>query len=153
MVIRLLPEQIAHRWKLIKYAIANSLPPIAGESHEKMNNILLSLLTGEMQCWVRIEDRIDLIIITKVIEDDSSETKSLLLYCMFGFGTGNKGMWRELYDTLQKYGASRGCDRAIAYTDVPEVEMIWKWLGGQANYKLLSMPIMRRNDVLQEDRD
>ena len=150
MVIRLLPVQISNHWEVIKCAIEDSLPPIAGESPEKMNRILMNLLDGKMQCWVRVDEdkKINLIVVTTISEDFCSGTKTLLLYCAFGYGSGHKVMWKELYDTFYKFGQSRGCDRCIAYSDNEYLIKILEYLGGDARYRMITFPIGEPDESL-----
>ena len=44
MLVRFFPHQVAEHWELLGEGIRAGLPPIAGESDEKMNNVLKNIL-------------------------------------------------------------------------------------------------------------
>lgn len=143
MLVKLLANNIASNWNIIKYAAENSLPPIVWEDSDTMNNILQSLLDDRMQCWVsyKKDETIDGVIITTVSDDIASKSKNLLIYCLYAFKETDKDTWIEGWQTLSKYGKSIGCQRMIAYTDEPKmVNITWK-LGGEARYTFCTLPI------------
>ena len=144
MLVKLLPANIAEYWDIIKYAAENSLPPIVWENQNTMNNILESLLSDRMQCWVSYKEeghKIDGVVITTVSEDLASGSKNLLIYCLYAFGDTDKDTWVEGWTALSKYGKSLGCHRMVAYTEEPKmVQITWK-LGGDARYTFCTLPI------------
>ena len=85
MINRLLPDQISKFWDIIKYALEQTLPPFVIKHSDNMNYILSSLLSGKTSCWVSYEknedaSKINGIILTKIVFDDATHTKNLLLY-------------------------------------------------------------------------
>ena len=52
MLVKFFPHQVAEHWEVLKVGIEESLPPTVGESRDKMNNILESILIGDLTCWV-----------------------------------------------------------------------------------------------------
>lgn len=146
MLTLLLPEQVSEYWNIIKYGIESSLPPTIGESPDKMNRILSSLLCNRLQCWAsykKVEDKIVLegIVVTKILYDDGSDTRNLLIYCLYGYKEVGKGSWLEGLKALAKYANAKRCSRIIAYTDVPYIVDIVKKLGGEAKYTFVSLGI------------
>lgn len=142
----MLPEQIAEYWEVIKFAIENSLPPIANESYDKMTRILENLINENMQCWVSYSDNdnkkvLEGIVITTIVGDYCSNIKSLLIYSLYGFSTLDDRIWAEGYNTIAKWGKSVGCNRITAYTDVDRIKDIVKSLGGEAKYTFISLPL------------
>ena len=148
MLLRLLPDQVAKYWDEIKGAIEASLPPVVGESDDKMNNILSTILVGGMDCWLsyrKLKEGFEVtgLLVTTVVVDNCSGTRSLLLYVLFspeGVELGNDG-WAEGFEALSKYGKSVGCNRITGYTDVDYVIEMAETLGGEARYKFVSVPI------------
>lgn len=124
MINKLLPEQISNLWDIIKYAIEESLPPIVTKNQDSMNRILASLLSGKMSCWISYtkgekESKFDAVILTKIIFDDATYTKNLLLYSVYGYTKMEPRHWMEGFAFMSKYALAQGCDRLIAYTEVP----------------------------------
>jgi len=152
MLTRLLPDQIADFWEIIKYGIEQSLPPIAGEHPDKMNRMLASLLSSKAQCWAsytkeRAVNRFEGIILTKMLYDDVSDTKSLLLYCLYGYNSITEGSWPVALESILKYANSKGCTQVVAYSNIPRVIKIAEGLGGDTKYTFISFNVdelMRR---------
>jgi len=148
MLVKLLPDQISKFWDVIRYAIEESLPPVAGEGPDKMNKILMSLLSGKSQCWasyVREEEqpRFEGLVVTKILYDDVSDTKNLLIYCLYGYDRVNRTTWKNGLKTLVKYAIGKNCHRIIGYTDVPFILETVKRLGGDTRYIFVSLPVRK----------
>jgi len=146
MINRLLPDQIAQFWDLIKYAVEHSLPPIVAEHPDKMNRILSSALSGGIDVWASYNkgegtNKFEGLILTKFLYDDSSNTKSLLIYCLYGFSEFAKDSWNQGINAIAKYAKSRGCAQIVAYTDSHHIINIVKRLGGNASYTYLKFNI------------
>ncbi len=146
MLTKLMPEQISAFWNIIKYAIEESLPPIVGESPDKMNKILAALLCGKAQCWASYdktekENRFEGIVITNIVEDSISDTKNFLIYCLYGYENVDKKNWLNGFKSLVKYATARGCSRIIGYSDVPLILRLVKRLGGETKYTFISLPL------------
>ncbi len=145
MLIKLLPEQISKFWDVVKYAIEESLPPIASDHPDKMNRILSSALSDEIGVWVSYthgdNTKIDAVILTKVNYDDASGSKSMLIYCLYGFRKVSEEIWHSWFDAVRKYAISRGCSRVVAYTDVPKVIEMAKSLGGNVDYTFITFDL------------
>jgi hypothetical protein len=146
MLIRLLSEQISNHWPIIKAAITESLPPIAGESSEKMNRILENLLCDKMQCWVGCKvdankQEIEGVAVTTISYDFCSDTRSLLIYCLYGYQKIEKQTWLDGLGTLTSYARSKGCIRIIAYSNLDYIIGLAAGLGADVDYRLISFNI------------
>jgi len=146
MLTKLLPDQISAFWDIIKYAIEESLPPIAGESPDKMNNILTSLLNGKAECWAshRMEgnNRIfEGVAITKLQLDDISNTKGLLIYCLYGYEKTVRESWTAAFLVLAKYAKSKGCTRISSYVNLPYLINLAKEFNANVDYTYIVFPI------------
>lgn len=144
MLIKLLSEQIAKYWDVIKYAVEESVPPIANENYDKMNRILEALLNGSMDCWVSVNDenkKIEAIVVTTFSEDYCSGVRNLLIYSIFGYNEISDKSWAEGFETLSKWAKSCGCIRIIAYTDVDRIKEVVNSIGGNTRYSLVSIPL------------
>ena len=146
MLTRLLPDQVSNLWSIIKYAVEESLPPIAGESPNKMNNILTALLCSKAQCWMSYTksgegNKFEGLVITEITHDDISDTKSLLIYCLYGFEEISKSSWTGGMKALVKFAASRGCSNITAYSEVPSIISLVERLGGEAKYRFIKIPL------------
>ena len=75
MIIKLDADQIAKHWDVIKFGIQESVPPITYGSQNTLNNMLQSMLTGQMQCWVLMNG-------TQKIQGVADVNTLLLSYCL-----------------------------------------------------------------------
>ena len=155
MLIRLLPDQISQFWNVIKYAIEQSLPPIAYEHPDKLNRILSAAISGKVEVWVSYTktqevNKLEGVVVTKILYDDASGTKNLLIYCLYGYEKVNSDSWLIGLTALVKYAKSRGCSQIISYSDIPHIIDIVKYLGGEARYTFLSFDVNKSVQNLNE---
>lgn len=146
MLIKLLPDQAVKYWEDIKVAVEESLPPTVGMQSDRMSNILQALLTDEVTAWVSVEEREDANIVTGIVLttftfDKISGTKSLLIYCVYGYSEATKDSWLAGGDTLAKFAKSEGCHRIIGYTDVNSIIKYVERIGGDTRFTLVSLPM------------
>lgn len=145
MLTKLLPEQIAKFWPIIKYAVEESLPPLAKDHPDKMSRILSSALSGSIDVWVAYtrgdKIKVEGIILTTFTHDEVSGTKSMLIYCLYGYEVISGSSWIEGIKSLKKYAKSKKCSRIIAYSSNSNVIEIARRLGANAEYTFLSFDI------------
>jgi hypothetical protein len=139
MLTKLIPSQVAQFWNVIKYSLEQSLPPIAGDSPERMNRILASCLSGTSDVWVsyeRTDDNVKFngIAVTRILFDDVSYTRSLLIYSLFGYGKFETREWLLGLKSLADYAKSKRCSQIVAYTDNQQIVSLVKRLGGESRY-------------------
>lgn len=152
MLTRLLPDQISSFWDVIKFAIEESLPPIVGESYDKMNRILAAAISGKIDVWAAHSkhdgvSRLEGILLTKFLYDDASNTKNMLIYCIYSYTKISGKSWLYGLDKLAKYAKSRGCSQIVAYTDVQYIIDLVNRLGGDTRYTFISFDV---NKIVQK---
>jgi hypothetical protein len=150
MLLRLLPDQVARYWEeVFRDQMAATLPHIQGQVSEveKMNNILESFLLGQLVMWLSYEKgeegmiKISGFLVTQLIVDGPSRTKSCLIYSIYspdGFGDQQ---WLEGFKALSEYARSRGCTRITAYTQSPLIVRRAEQFGSDL-YTFISQPIV-----------
>jgi len=148
MMNQLLPDQISKFWDIIKYAIEQSTPPIVSESPNKMNNILMAALSGDIDVWVSYEReegkvKFNGVVLTEILFDKPSRTKNLLIYCLYGYEKISEDSWKHVVLALLKYAKSKGCNQVVAYTKVPYIIKVVKSLGGEADYTFCAFDTSR----------
>jgi len=142
MLTLLIPEQISKFWDVIKYAVEQSLPPISGEHPDKINHILSAALSGKVNVWVSHKDRkFEAIVLTTSMYDVISDTRNLLIYCLYGYNKIDRNSWLEGLIALSKYAKSRKFNQITAYTDVDHIINMAKHLGGEARYTFISFDV------------
>ena len=146
MINIMLPEQISAFWDVVKYGIEQSLPPVAGDHPDRMNRILSALLSGKLVCWAAYEkgekeNRFEGLMITDIVYDGGSDTKSLLIYSLFGYDTISSKTWQEGIQVLVKYAISKKCSKITAYTNIPHMVKMANQLGGEASWTFCSFNV------------
>ena len=148
-----MPDQIANFWDIIKYAVEESLPPIVGDHPDKMNRILASLLCGKTECWASYRKNNDGIIfegicLTKIIYDDASDTRNLLLYTVYGYEKTIENTWMDAFLSVAKYAKAKKCSQIIAYSAVPYLIEKAKKYGGNTDFTLISFNIQETSNKI-----
>ena len=147
MLTKLLPDQIASFWNVIKYAIEDSIPPTATWTPNMTNKILSSLLCGKSHCWISYvkgeQRKLEGVVVTQVLYDDISDTRNLLIYCLCSYDGFRESSWSNGLKALVKFAASRNCKNIVAYTDVPNIIKMVKKLGGETNQTFISLPLLK----------
>lgn len=145
MLVKLLPDQISKFWDVIKYAVEQSLPPVVGESPNKMQNILASAMDGSIDVWASYEktdkNKFEGIVLTEFLHDKGSRTNNLLIYCLYGYNDVSNESWVSGLESIIKYASGRKCNQVVAYSDNPHIIKIVKRLGGEAKYTFLSFNV------------
>jgi hypothetical protein len=147
MISQLLPDQISRFWPVIKYAVEQALPPTVGEHPDKMNRILSGMLCGKLDVWASYRHlpdetiKFDGIIVTQILYDDASNTKSLLIYAVFAYEQTIPSTGAEILETLSKYALSKGCTKFVGYSSVPYIIEQAKKFGGDTSFTFISFPI------------
>lgn len=146
MLIKLLPEQVAERWDLIRFALSESLPPVVISGPHTYNNILTTALCERMQVWFGVSEKdgkrtLDVIIVTTRAEDAVSGSASLLIYSMYAFSQLAPRDWQEYYEALSKYAKSVGCGSMSAYTENIKIINAAMQIRGSKQEVYLTIPI------------
>lgn len=146
MLVRFFPHQVAEHWDVIKVGIEESLPPIISQDEDKMNKVLESLLLGNLQCWIsyateELGSSVDGMVCTRILYDDVSDTRNLLVYCAYAFDKTIKDTWISGLATLNEYGLKMNCSQLIGYTSVASVINIAKRLDWDTSFTFISIPI------------
>ena len=148
MLNKMLPDQVAKFWDIIKYAVEQSLPPVVGENPNKMNRILAAALSDRIDVWAsytRIgeQTKFEGIVLTKILYDDCSDTSNLLIYCIYGYEAVSKQSWPEALMTLIKYAKAKNCQQVIAYTEFPYIVEIAHRIGADVRFTFLSFDVSK----------
>jgi hypothetical protein len=126
--------------------VEESLPPVVGQHSDRMQNILRAVLTEDVTVWVSAEKRNDKntitgIVLTSFVFDGISGTKSLLIYCVYGYGDALSESWTSGVETLRKFAKVNECHRMIGYTNVPSLIALAKRSGADTQYTFVSFSL------------
>lgn len=150
VLIRLTTDQISNFWDIIKYSVEESLPSVAKLEAGTMGEILDDLLSGTADCWVSYQrgnnNKIDGVVVTKVVIDDISRTRNLLIYSVFAYTQSVKESWLEGLVVLGKWAKSKKCYQVLGFTTEPKVVQIVNKLGGDSSTTLVKFNV---DDILE----
>ena len=148
MLLQVMPEQVIRLKPIIKEAVDKAIPPIKGESAQKFNNIMTGLLSGRFVGWIvyrQLAGRKKSIgfMITTIVYDEVTETKSLLVYCLYVYERSVANDWIEGLEALEKYALSKGCVRITGMIMDDALLRRVVMLGGGVDYHFISIPLRR----------
>lgn len=141
MLIKLEPEQISDIWETIKFAIEKALPPMVMSNPEAMNNILLALMDKRLTCWSYQGDIVEAILTTQIVEDFASGQRNLLIYSAYTFKNLENADRKIIFEILKKYAKKYKCNNITAYTTLLPMIRLAKQLGGETEYRFISLPV------------
>ena len=155
LVTKLLPEQISAFWDIIKFAIDESLPPIVNDHPDRMNRILSACLRGTLEVWAEYVKegesvKFEGIALTQFLYDESSGTKNMLVYCLYGYNPIDPGSWARTLAVVTKYAKEKKCDQLVAYSSIPHIINLAKGLGANTDYTFISFNVNESVKKLNE---
>lgn len=138
MINKLTLEQVSQFWDIVKYGLERSLPPDVVGYDKTMSWVLAAALSGKVDVWAsytKHQGKITLngIVVTKLVYDDTSDTKNLLIYSLYGYSQIPKESWKEALVCIAEYANSLGCLSVLAYSTNPQVIKMAEALGADIN--------------------
>jgi hypothetical protein len=144
MIIKLLPEQIAENWDVIRFGFMSTHPAYMKVTPVQIRNILSNLLGGMVQCWFILEEgakEISGFVLTAVVEDYISGTKSLNIYDLYSYKQFSPDVWSSGMVALKEFATANNCINLTAQTDIPQVVEIAKKLGFNVNTTFMVLEV------------
>jgi len=132
LVIRLQPEIVSQYWDVVKIALNKSMPPLAnGAEESEMTAVLSKLLSGGMQAWLVQDDSREPVgmCVTKVVEDQGTEMRGLLIYAIYGVKPFSIAIMKELINVLEEFGKVNLCERLVFYSNRENVIKLAQVMG------------------------
>jgi len=143
MLIQLTPEQVASNWFFLQQCIADGGPLEDQKAENRENNILESLLIGDMQCWAETvfidnKSHIRAIVLTQVLENTCAGVRNLLIYSLHGFNENwTLSDWGNSLLTLSKFAKKKNCQHVITYTANEQLLNIARKLNGNTSQRVV----------------
>lgn len=131
------PEQITTTWPALSYYIESALPEISKGDAFWKGNMLKSLTSGKMGCWVGyVKKEPRLFITCGIVTDEISKCKSFLIYSY----TVKEGISPQDFkwgiEELKKFAKSQGCKKIVAVTRLESLKKAFEFVGGTSSYSL-----------------
>ena len=143
MLVRLEPDQIVHEWKHLREGVRMGLPPTAVNDDDRMANVLSSLLSGRAQMWgIYQDDKLAGGVVTLVLVEEMTASKTLLIYCFFGYGPIARTSWQDSITTLKTFAESQGCEKMGAFTTHSGIsELLKRRVSGVTEQTYIDIPV------------
>jgi len=141
MLVKLEAIQINEYWSVLFEMIKKGLP-IHLQYSINSNDLLTSLISGAMQCWVIMEgEKVHAVGTTAATKDPHTGQKSLLIYSAAGTHFVTDEMWVSAFTVLHDYAKSCGCSSIFAYTSVSRLINIASKLGFDVDTHVISTEV------------
>lgn len=128
MIIRLSQDEIIRVWDHVRPGIFATLAPTGEKRTETIQRVLRSLLCGDMELWLALEDPNDFseksiygAFTTVIYKEPISESKSLLIYSLFETRSVPPAIWAIGLKKLRDYASVQGCFSLSAYSNIPKI--------------------------------
>lgn len=118
MLVKLLPDQVAKLWDVIRYGLVRTWPIGTEHSSERVQDVLRSLLAETIQCFMA-KDGEDFLgfLLCKVCICDVTGSKSLNIMSVFGFKVVPDETWVKGMEQLVQFAKANGCSFVTATSD------------------------------------
>jgi hypothetical protein len=143
MLIKILPDQIIQLWEEIKYAAT-----IADEVDEKdlpkyLNNLLHSLLNEKAQCFVRIDDKREIVTIgiTKLLFNNVTGEKYLQVQSGYGFKKAEDHLWKQDWEVMKEFAKKENCSYVGVASRNRRVWELGKLIGMTEMFRVFSVKL------------
>ena len=141
MVIELLPDQIPRLWEAIKYGVVHTGNISEKDRPAYLCCLLHALLSSKAHCFIWLNDERDLIAIciTRVLHDEITGGKSIVIESIYSFERSTLNIWRAGLKLIIKLAKRKDCTKVIALALDPRVCDIAKKLGLIERYRSFEM--------------
>lgn len=136
MLTKILPDQIASNWDVIGYSVQQSLPSQVEDVEGILSNVLMALLSGNMDCWVisSKDNKIEGIATTQILWDEASRVKTLLVYSVYSYGNISEQNWNKCLGTIREFAKNRGCHKISAFSGNERLVNLMTKLGADKQF-------------------
>jgi hypothetical protein len=112
-----------------------------------MNRVLSAMLCGKLEVWISYkrnenDTKIEAVLVTQFLYDEASNTKNLLLYCLYGYSVISNESWAEGFEAISKYAKAEGCSEVLAYSANEDVVSMSKKFGADTSFTFISFKIV-----------
>lgn len=142
MLIRLMPDQIMKYWPQIRDCILAAIPPVSDLTEDALLVLQSEFLSGEMDAWIgATDDGVYGVATTKIVVDDPSLTRNLLIYSVTMIDDAPASAISEGLQKLKQYAIGKRCRRVIAYSNNEKLLSIARRLKGDDSYRIIYFDI------------
>jgi hypothetical protein len=128
VAIQLTPDQVPAFWEVIKYGSAESDNIPEKYRQVYLNRLLYLLLSGQAQCFIRLdkERKLQSICITKVTVSEMTGEKALFIKNVYSFAKFPAEYWAEDFASLVDLAKKEGCKTVYGWTTNSQIASLAK---------------------------
>lgn len=107
-------------------------------------NIQQALIKGDMQAWAITpgsSDQIYVVGTTAIVNEIGTGNRNLLIYTVNSYAPPTREQWIEAVAAIKEFARVKGCNRVIAYSNVPSIIELVKRVGGETSFHYLTMEV------------
>ncbi len=145
-LVRVSPLAVGEIWSLIRQAVIRSTAPGTKLTEENLSNVLSSLLSERMLCWTLAEyddegKAVGLYMIgtTTIVTDTIADTKSLLIYSLYGLKMMSEELWKKTISLLSEYAKGQGCVSVMATTANRRMLKVAEGMGVSTDLRMITI--------------
>lgn len=115
MLIKLLPSQVPMLWDAIKYATVKANAIADSDRQTYLTKLLHDLLSSKTVCFVRLNERRELILIqlASLLVDEVTTRRTLMLTGTYSFVSAPFDEWLTDFEVMRKFAIKNGCSKLV----------------------------------------
>ena len=143
MLIKILPDQVVQLWETIKYAAVKADEIDEKDYPKYLNELLHALLNEKAQCFVRINDKREIVTIgiTRIMRNGVTGEKYLQIQSGFGFQKAEDYLWKQDWETMKDFAKKENCSYVGVMSRNPRVLNLGKLIGMTETYRIFSVKL------------
>jgi len=143
MLIKILPSQVVQLWEAIKYA-ATRVDEVDEKYLSKyLNELLHSLLNEKSQCFVRLNDKREIITIaiTKILRNNITGEKYFQVQGVYGFKSASNDVWKRDWESFVEFAKKENCSYMGFQSRNSRIWDIAKMIGMEEAYRIFKLKL------------
>ncbi len=136
------PSQIPKFWNAIKFAALSVDPLEEPAKGIYLNKLLSMLLSGNAQCFVRVEnDQLLAIILTSFKGDETTGNKIFSIGCIYSFQSVDLSRWISDLEQAKIFAKQNNCTKIVIGSKISRAQDLIVKSGFSEEYRLYSMTL------------
>jgi len=143
MLIKILPQQVVQLWEPIKYAATTADEVDEKDVPKYLNELLHELLNEKAQCFVRIDDKREIMTIgiTRLLFNNITGEKYLQIQIGYAFKKAEDYLWKHDWEVMKEFAKKENCSYVGVMSRNKRVWELAKLIGMTETYRVFSVKL------------
>lgn len=150
MLVRLLPNQIAEVWNIIRQDVLDLLPSVVDKSNGVAVSIVSKMMEDKINLWIFYPDgavnTVSGFLVTAIVIDGITNQRNLVVYAAKVYEPTKHSLQLQILNGLKIFAASMGCTSVFALTKFGALGDIAERLGGIVD-SVIVFPVKEINNA------